>query len=139
MAIRSGPGGTFNAKYTDSTALKGGEVLEWTAAGTVQLAEAVTDKMAGVALHGCIAGNTVAQTVGFQLLGTGAVVECIASAAITVLDYVTVTTAGEIVTTTPKATYEASAVEWIIGIALEAAGAQGDVIAVQLCATSQSQ
>jgi hypothetical protein len=139
MAIRSGPNGTYNAKYTDSTALKGGEVLEWTAAGTVQLAEAVTDAIAGVALAAHPAGNVTPQNVGFALLGSGNVVECIAGASITVLDYVTVTTGGEVITTTAKATYEANVVEWIIGRALEAAGAQGDVISVQLIATSQSQ
>jgi len=139
MAIRSGPDGTFNAKYTGATALTGGEVLKWTAAGTVQISTANTDKIAGFALHACAIGSTTAQNIGIALIGSGLVVEGIASAAITVLDYVTVTTGGLLVTTTPKATYEASAVEWIIGVALEAAAAANDVISVQLIATSQSQ
>jgi hypothetical protein len=118
----------------------GGEVLKWgSTKGQVDRATALTDKIAGFALNGCAAGNVTPQHVGIGLLGGGGVVEGIASAAISLLDYVTVTTAGELVTTTPKATYEASAVEWIIGVALEAAGAQGDVISVQLLPTSQSQ
>jgi hypothetical protein len=73
------------------------------------------------------------------MLNENATLECIASTAITAGAYLTVTTAGEMVTTTPKATYEASAVEWIWGYANETAAAQGDVISIVCLPTSQSQ
>lgn len=128
MAIKSAPGVTFNGKYTGTAALKGGEVLKWTAQGTVQVATTFADAIAGVALHGCQAGNVDAQNVGFASTG---IVECIASTAITVLAVVSVTAAGEIVTVAANAT-GVTPFEFIVGIALEAAAAQGDVIHVQL-------
>jgi hypothetical protein len=128
-------------KYVGSTALTGGEALKWSAKGECDLATANTDKPIGWAAESCAAGNTTAQNIGVWPISNGqfATVQAIASAAITAGDYVTVTTGGKMVTTTPKATYEASAVEWIWGYANEAAANADEVIEIVVAATSQSQ
>jgi hypothetical protein len=79
------------------------------------------------------------QNIHVWCINQHSTVQAIASAAITAGDYVTVTTGGKMVTTTPKSTYEASAVEWIWGYANEAAGAANDVIEIVVAVTSQSQ
>jgi hypothetical protein len=126
-------------KYAGSVALKGGEAMAWSAKDTVAVATVNTDKPVGFAAHACTAGNVVTQNLGVYMLNKNETLECIASTAITAGAYITATTAGEMVTTTPKATYEASAVEWIWGVANEAAAAQGDVISIICMPTSQSQ
>lgn len=128
-------------KYVGSAALTGGEALKWSAKDKVDVATALTDKFVGFAAEACAAGNVTPQNISvnnpWNCPGT---VQVIASAAITAGDYLTITTGGKVVTTTPKATYEASAVESILGFANEAAGADLDVIEmVWFIGTSQSQ
>lgn len=127
--------------YIGSSALTGGELLKLhTTKGQVDLASAVTDKIVGVAAEAKPAGNVTPQNLQVLSPSDGPTVQVIASAAITLNDYLTVTTGGKVVTTTPKATYEASAVEVIVGTAIEAAGADGDVIEMLwFVGTSQSQ
>jgi hypothetical protein len=133
--------GKHSWAYIGSTALTGGEFLKYhTTKGQVDLATALTDKFAGVAAEACAAGNVTPQNIQVFTPADGPTVQVIASAAITLGDYLTVTTGGKVVTTTPKATYEASAVEVIVGVAVEAAAADLDVIEMAwFIGTSQSQ
>lgn len=127
-------------KYVGAAALTGGEALKWTAKGECDMATLLTDKPIGWAAEACAIGNVTAQNIGvWPISGKFSTVQAIASAAITAGDYVTATTAGRMVTTAAKATYEASVVEWIWGYANEAAGVAGEVIEIVVCATSQSQ
>ena len=94
-----------------------GQILKATATGC-DVATANTDILLGVAMTNAAAGEMV--TV--RVLGIARVQ---ASAAITLGDRVTATTAGQAVTTTTDK-------QTIIGRALEAATAQNDLIAVFL-------
>ncbi|HLF07650.1 MAG TPA: hypothetical protein VI893_10875 [Thermoplasmata archaeon] len=131
--------GKTSWKYVGTTALTGGELLKFSAKGEVDLASANTDKFVGTAAEACGAGNVTKQNIGVWPLCPGTTLQVIASAAITAGDYLTATTGGKVVSTTPKATYEASAVEWILGYANEAAAADLDVIEMVCFPTSQSQ
>jgi hypothetical protein len=122
-------------KYTGATALTGGELLKWTALGACDIATAETDKIIGTAAHAAIQNDFV----GICPLVPSSTIEVIASAAVAAGDYLKVTTGGKVVTTTPKATFEASAVEWILGWAEEAAANADEVISMVCMPTSQSQ
>ncbi len=116
-------------KYVGSSALTGGELLKYSSKDTVDLASAVTDVIVGVAAEAVAAGNVTASNVGvWTPANCPGTVQVIASAAITAGVALGATTGGKVVTVTPKATYEASAVEFIVGYANEAAAADGDVI-----------
>jgi roadblock/LC7 domain-containing protein len=129
-----------NWKYITATALTGGEALKYSAKGVCELATSLTDKPVGIAAEACAAASATAPVnISVWVPYGEATVQVLAGAAITAGDYLTVTTGGEFITTTPKATYEASAVEWIWCYANEAAGAIHEVIEMVWCLTSQSQ
>jgi hypothetical protein len=122
-----------NWKYVGSSALTGGEFLKWSAAGQCDLATAVTDKLVGVAAEACGAGNVTAQNISVIL--PGQTVQVIASAAISAGAYVMPTTGGKAVTASGKSGTGNTTVSWYAGYALEAAGANLDVIEIMFWPT----
>lgn len=124
--------------YVGTAALTGGEMLKWSSKGKCDVAAAVTDIPVGVAAEACAAGNVTGQNIGVWVPFGMPTVQVIASTAITAGAYVTAAAGGQAVTAAPKATYEASVIEWVWGYANEAAAAQGDVIEIVWTLTSQS-
>lgn len=115
-------------KYVGSTALTGGEFLKYSAYGKCDLATAITDIIVGVAAEACAAGNTTNQNISIlNPANCPGTVQVIASAAISVGALLGVTTGGKVATVTGNATGTAT-LEYIVGTAVEAAGADGDVI-----------
>lgn len=108
--------------YIGSAAIKKGTLLKLgTVAGTCDVATAVTDVPAGVALEDVAAGNTINQPVGVGSM-EGEVYKVIGSTTIAIGAALGPTTGGKAVTITLTTTY---AQEWIWGIALTAAGSGG--------------
>jgi hypothetical protein len=115
--------------YVGSTALTGGEFLKLTSTkGQVDLASAVTDIVVGVVAEACSAGNVTPQNVSIKNpANCPGTVQVIASTSVSVLAPLGVTTGGKVVTVAGNATGTAT-LEFIVGFAAEAAGADGDVI-----------
>lgn len=107
----------FERSFLADNAVAQYRVVKVTSTGC-DVATAATDKVVGVEQNGCAA----AEQAVVKFLGTSKVV---ASAAVSVGDLVTATTGGKVVTTTTDHNV-------IVGRALEAAAADGDVIEVLL-------
>ncbi len=122
--------------YVGSSALTGGELLKWSAKDQVDIAGLVTDKIVGTAAEAVAAGNVTAQNVGVYPLRTGETLQVIASAAITAGAFLSATTAGKVVTAAAKSATGNTTVSWYLGIANEAAAADGDVIEM-ICQVSE--
>ncbi len=103
--------------HTADAAITQYRVVKNTSTG-VATATAATDKLCGVAQLGAATGDQVP----VQLTGTA---KCVASAAISKGAWVTATTGGKIVATTTDH-------DVVLGQALEAASADGDIVEVQL-------
>src|SRR5258708_5436743 len=103
----------FEKSFLADNAVTAYNVVKVTSTGA-DVATANTDKIIGVAQATCAA----AEQVVVRFVGTSKV---IASAAVSVGDRVTATTSGKVVTTTTDK-------QGIIGMALEAAAADGDII-----------
>ncbi len=123
-------------QHVGSGALTGGELMKFSAANQVDVAGAATDKIVGVAAEAAAAGNVTPQNIGVFPLRTGETLQVIASAAITAGAYLTATTGGKVVTAAAKSATGNTTVSWYVGIALEAAAADGDVIEM-LCMVSE--
>lgn len=115
-------------QYTGSAASKKGTILTLTTVyGQLGVATAVTDKPIGILLEDVAAGDTTPQNCSVGSTN-GEVYKLVASTAIAIGAAVGATTAGKAVTITLSTVY---AQEWIVGIAISAAGADGDLVEVQ--------
>ena len=119
-------GGTQPWLFIGTGAVKKGTMLMLTTVdGECDVATAVTDVPAGIALEDLAADSARATTKGVSIgVGAeeGAVYKVIASTTIAIKAALAPTTGGKAVTITLSTTY---AQEWIWGIALSAGGAGG--------------
>jgi hypothetical protein len=107
----------FEKTKVADAAITAFQVLKVTSTG-VDVATAATDAIVGVAQMAA----AITEAVTYRFIGT---TKAVASAAISAGAKVTATTGGKIVTTTTDH-------HVVLGIALEAAAADGDIIEVQL-------
>jgi hypothetical protein len=127
------PGGNYGlAKgflMTGSSAVANGTVAKLSAASALQpaqvaLATAASDIIIGVFQEDVDAAKVTTGKATVSVLIEG-IAKCVAGAAVTLGDYVTATTGGQLITTV-------TAADRIVGIALSAAAAQGDIFDVYL-------
>lgn len=116
-------------KYVGSAALVGGEALKFSAANSVDVMTASTDKFVGIAAEACAAGNVTPQNISiWNPTNCPGTVQVLAGANnLAAGDWLTPTTGGKLIAAVPKATLSESE-EFILGFANEASTSTSDVI-----------